>query len=105
MYYRYEPILKALQSRNNVRLDTSLLPGCPATGPLCKKKEGNCQKGDSGNCEQVLKVWYDTNRLQILYPRFVYPAGSRNGYFFEYDIGIWHLVQKGILAETDLQTF
>ena len=103
--YRYEAILKALENNASVRIDSNPAPHCPLESPLCKKPEGACQKGDSGNCEQSLKIWYDSKKLRILYPRFVHPSGSVNGYFFEYDRGIAFLVEKGILAHTDLQSF
>lgn len=103
--YKYDDILAALQRNNSVEIDTSPLPGCPLESPLCKKPGAACQKGDSGDCEQSLKIWYDSKKLRILYPQFVHPSGSTNGYFFEYDRGIAFLVEKGILTPDDLKTF
>lgn len=103
--YKYAPILEALQRNNSVKIDSSPVPACPLKSALCKKPGAACQKGDSGDCEQSLKVWYDSKKLRILYPRFVHPAGSTNGYFFEYDRGIVFLVEKGVLTPDYLKTF
>lgn len=103
--YKYEVILAALQAKTEVKTEPQPAPKCPINSPICKKNVGVCQKGNAGNCEQILKVWYEPKRLRILYPRFVHPEGSTNGYFFEYDKGIAFLVEKGILTQADLQTF
>lgn len=103
--YKYDTILAALQKNSSVRIDSHPLPACPLKSTLCKKPGAACQKGDSGNCEQSLKIWYDSKKLRILYPRFVHPSGSTSGYFFEYDRGIAFLVEKGILTHNDLEQF
>ena len=103
--YRYDAILNSLKANPSIMIDTNTVPSCPLTSPLCKKPAGDCEKGNSGNCEQSLKIWIEPKKLHILYPRFVHPADSTNGYFLEYDKKIAYLVEKGILSKTDLQTF
>lgn len=103
--YKYDAILAALRRNSSVEIDSSPIPACPLKSALCKKPDAACPKGDAGNCEQSLKIWYGSKKLRILYPRFVHPSGSTNGYFFEYDRGIAFLVEKGILTSDDLKSF
>lgn len=106
--YRYDTILKALKNNKSIKFITpnSSIPNCPMqSSPLCKKQMKNCANGNNGTCEQPLKIWYMAGKLCILYPRFVHPANSQNGFFLETDRNIDFLVKNNILKISDLIVF
>lgn len=102
--YRYDKILEALKNNKSIKIDSNI-PNCPMNNYICKKNTKKCEKGNSGQCEQALKIWHPIRHLIILYPHFVYPKETQNGYFLEANINLAFLLNNGIIKQTDLQTF
>ena len=98
MYYRLDDIIAQLKKNKSVILP-DMLPRCPKhNNTECKKNTGRCLVGNAQKCEQ--RFQFDTeNGLFILYPIFVYPAGSKHGFIKKYNSTLERLFRRGIIDE------